>query len=70
MVFEVPPGIVDGNGGWCVPCKDVAGEGNDVAIERDPVCIGEGEFLYAPEDSDVASWIFNDDEGGRPLLSR
>ena len=39
-------------------------------IGRGPVGVGEGEFLDAPEDSDVASWLFNDDEEGRNLLSR
>ena len=70
MVFEVPPIIADCDGGWCVPCDDVAGECDDVDIERGPVGVGEGEFLDAPEDSDVASLLFNEDEKGRPLLSR
>ena len=41
-----------------------------MAIERGPVGVGEGEFLDAPEDSDVASLLFNEDEKGRTLLSR
>ena len=69
MFFEVLPVIVDGIGGWCVPCDDVAGEGYDMAIERGPVGVGEGGLLNAPEDSDVASWLFDNDEEGRPVLS-
>ena len=46
------------------------GEGDDVAIEHGPVGVGEGEFFYAPEDSDVAGRFFDYDEGGWPLLSR
>ena len=41
-----------------------------MAIERGPVGVGEGEFLDASEDYDVASWLFDNDEEGRPLLSR
>ena len=41
-----------------------------MAIERGPVSVREGEFLYAPEESDVVIWIFEDDEEGRPLLLR
>ena len=70
MVFKVPPVIIDVNGRWCVTCNDVAGKGDNVAIERGPVDVGEVEFLNAPEDSDVASLLFNEDEKGRPLLSR
>ena len=70
MVFEVPPVIVNGGGGWCVPCNDVVGEGNDVAIKRVPFGVGQGEILDAPEDSDVASWLFDDNEEGWPLLSQ
>ena len=70
MVFEVPPVIVDGDSGWCVPSDDVAGEGNDVAIEIGHVGVGEGEFLNAPEESNVASWLFDNDEEGRPLFLR
>ena len=69
MVFEVPPVIVDGDGGWCITCDDVAGEGDDVAIERGPVGVGEREFLGAPEDSDVVRWLFYNDEEVRPLFS-
>ena len=68
MVFEVPPVIVDGDDVWCVPCDDVSGEGDDLAIKRGPVGVEEGELLDAPEDSDVASWLFDDDEEGQPLL--
>ena len=70
MVFEAPQVIVGGDGEWCVPCDDVAEEGDDVAIESGPVGLGEGEFLNSPEDSDVASWLFDDDEESRPILSR
>ena len=55
MDFEVPPVIVDDDGGWCVPYNDVTGEGDDVAIERGPVEVGKGKLIYAPEDSYVAS---------------
>ena len=48
MVFEVPQVIVNGDGGWCVTCDDVAGEGDNVVIESGPVGIGEGGFLNAP----------------------
>ena len=37
MVFKVPQFIVDGDGGWCVTCDNVAGEGDNVAVERGPV---------------------------------
>ena len=70
MVFKVPPVIVDGDGGWFVSCDDVVGEGNNMDTERGPVSEGEGEFLNAPEESDVESWIFDDDEEGRTFLSR
>ena len=70
MVFNVPPVIVDGNGGWSILCDDVAGEGEDVAIKRSPVGVGEGKFLNAPEDSNVPSWLFDNDEEGRPLLTQ
>ena len=70
MVFEVPPVIVDDDGGWCVPYNDVTGEGDGMAIERGLIGAGEGEFLDASEDSDVVSWLFDNDEEGRPLLSR
>ena len=70
MVFEVPPVIVNGDGGWCVTCDNVVEEDNDVEIKCSPVGIREGGFLDAPEDSDVARWLFNDDEEGRLLLSR
>ena len=70
MVFKVPPFIVDGNGGWCVTCDDVAGEGDDVAVERGPVGILEREFLDAPEDSDVARWLFDNYKEGQHLLMR
>ena len=70
MVFKVPPVIVDGDGGWCVTCGNVAGEGDNVAIDQGPVGVGEREFLDAPEDSDVARWFFDDEEEGRTLLLR
>ena len=54
MVLVVPPFIVYGNGGWRVPCNDVAGEGRYTAVEHGPVRIREGEFLNSPEDSYVA----------------
>ena len=44
MVFKVSPVIVDGDGGWCIPCNDVTGKGDNVAIERGPVGVGEVEF--------------------------
>ena len=47
MGFKVTPVIVDGDGGWCITCDDVAGEGDDVAIERGPVGVGEGFFLMS-----------------------
>ena len=50
--------------------KIVAGGGDNVAIECGPVGVGEREFLDAQEDSDVARWIFDDDEEGRSLLLR
>ena len=46
------------------------GEGDDVAIEHGPVGVGEGEFFYAPEESDVAGRFFYYDEEGWPPLSR
>ena len=70
MVFYVSPVVADDDGGWCVTCDDVSGEGDNVAIECGPVGVGEREFLDAQEYSDVARWIFDDDEEGRPLLSR
>ena len=70
MVFKVSPVIVDGDGGWCIPCNYVTGKGDNVAIDRGPVGVGEVEFLDAPEDSDVASLLFNEDDKGQPLLSR
>ena len=70
MVFEVPPPIADCDGGWCVPCNNATGEGDDVAIERGPVGVGEGEFFYALEESDVVGRFFDYDEEGWPLLSR
>ena len=54
----------------CVTCKVVTGEGNDVVIECGPVGVGEREFLDAPEESDVARWLLDNDEEGRPLLLR
>ena len=53
-VFVVPPLITDCDGEWCVSCHNVAEEGNDVAVKRCPVGVGEREFFYAPQDSDVA----------------
>ena len=41
-----------------------------MAIECGPVGVGEGAFLDAPEDSDVADRLFDNDEEGWPLLSR
>ena len=70
MVFYVSPVVADDDGGWCVTCDDVSGEGDNVAIECGPVGVGEGEFIYAPEDSDVARWFFDDEEEGRTLLLR
>ena len=69
MVFEVPPIISDFNCGWCVPYKDVTGEGDDVAIEHGTVGVGERGFSNAPEDSDAAGQILDDDEEGWPLFS-
>ena len=68
MVFEVSPLIDDCDGGWCVPCHNVAGKGNNVAIKRGPVGVGEGEFIYSPKDSNVAGRFFSDDEESWPLL--
>ena len=53
MVFKVLPFIVDCDGGWCVTCNNVAGEGDDVAVKCGPVGVREREFLDALEDSDV-----------------
>ena len=39
-----------------------------MAIKRSPVGVGEREFLYAPQDSDVANWLFENDEESSPLL--
>ena len=69
-VFEVPPLIVDSDGGWCVSCHYVAGECNDVAVKRGPVGVGEREFLYTPQDSGVARWLCDNDEEIWPLLLR
>ena len=44
-VFEFPQIIDDCGGGWCVPCDDVTGEVEDVAIECGPVSIVKGEFF-------------------------
>ena len=54
MVFAVPPLIADCDGGWYVSYHNVAGEGDDVVVKRGPVGVGERDFLYAPQDSDVA----------------
>ena len=70
MVFELPPFIVDGDGGWCVTCDNVSGESDNVAVERGPVGILEREFLDAPEDSDVARWLFDNYKEGQHLLMR
>ena len=70
LVFEVPPLIADCDGGWCVSCRNVAVEGDDVTTKRGPVGIGEREFLYSPNYSDVASWLFDNDEEIWPLLLR
>ena len=40
-IFEVPPLIADCDGGWCVSCHNVMGEGDDVAIKSGPVGLGE-----------------------------
>ena len=47
-VLLVPPFFVDGDGGWRVPCDDVAVESDYAAAERGPVCIREGEFFNPP----------------------
>ena len=70
VIFKVPPFIVDGDGGWWVTCDNVAGEGSDVAVERGTVGVWERSFLKAPEDSDVARWLFRDNKVGQPLLKR
>ena len=41
-----------------------------MAIERGLVRVGAGEVLGTSEESDVVSWLFNNDEEVRPLLSR
>ena len=69
-ILIVPSFIFYGDGGRRVPCQDVAVEGNYMAVERGPVCIGEGEFFNSPEDSYVARWPLNNDDKDRPLLLR
>ena len=41
-----------------------------MAIKHGPVGIGEREFLYAPQDSDVAIWMFDNNEESWLLLLR
>ena len=41
-----------------------------MAVKRGPVDVGEKKFLNAPDDYDVARWLFNNDEEGRPFLLR
>ena len=39
-----------------------------MAVTHGPVCLGERDFLYVPQDSDVARWLCDNYEEIWPLL--